>query len=249
MDVQSAAWGTPGSPVQRQPIYLLPLLFDLFVLCAVLSLSVKYDSLWPHGQRSLTGCSPWGFSRQEYWSGLPCPSPGGLPNPGIEPRSPVLQADSWPSEPLGKLSCKNGCTFEPIIFFPLLDLTLALWCEGIFILSWFWETWEGRRMLLQRAQVLRLAPHLTGAGKAQKWGPAEGMSLLATTLWYGVESEWHPGRVKHKLPHFVTLYFVRLHVGSKSLSVLQNYVSSHLVWSACLHSPQTYLLKTWCLKW
>ena len=40
-----------------------------------------------------------GFSRQEYWSGLPCPPPGDLPSPGIEPRSPTLQADSSPSEP------------------------------------------------------------------------------------------------------------------------------------------------------
>ena len=40
-----------------------------------------------------------GFSRQEYWSGLPFPSPGDLPNPGIEPRSPTLQADALPSEP------------------------------------------------------------------------------------------------------------------------------------------------------
>ena len=45
---------------------------------------------------------PWGFSRQEYWSGLPCPPPGDLPNPGIEPRSPALQVDSLPSEPPGK---------------------------------------------------------------------------------------------------------------------------------------------------
>ena len=44
-----------------------------------------------------------GFSRQEYWSGLPFPSPGDLPNPGIEPRSPALQTDTLPSEPLGKL--------------------------------------------------------------------------------------------------------------------------------------------------
>ena len=40
-----------------------------------------------------------GFSRQEYWSGLLFPSPGDLPNPGIEPRSPALQADALPSEP------------------------------------------------------------------------------------------------------------------------------------------------------
>ena len=43
-----------------------------------------------------------GFSRQEYWSGLPLPSPGGLPDPGIEPTSPALQADSLPSELPGK---------------------------------------------------------------------------------------------------------------------------------------------------
>ena len=43
-----------------------------------------------------------GFSRQEYWSGLPCPPPGDLPHPRIEPRSPALQADSLPYEPPGK---------------------------------------------------------------------------------------------------------------------------------------------------
>ena len=41
------------------------------------------------------------FSRQEYWSGLPFPSPGDLPNPGIEPGSPALQADTLSSEPPG----------------------------------------------------------------------------------------------------------------------------------------------------
>ena len=44
-----------------------------------------------------------GFSRQEYWSGLPFPSPGDLPSPGIKPESPALQGDSLPSEPPGKL--------------------------------------------------------------------------------------------------------------------------------------------------
>ena len=46
---------------------------------------------------------PMRFSRQEYWSGLPFPSPGDLPNPGIEPRSPTLQADALPSEPPGDM--------------------------------------------------------------------------------------------------------------------------------------------------
>ena len=44
-----------------------------------------------------------GFSRQDYWSGLPFPSPGDLPDPGIESRSPALQADSLPTELPGKL--------------------------------------------------------------------------------------------------------------------------------------------------
>ena len=43
-----------------------------------------------------------GFSRQEYWSGLSVPSPGDLPNPGIEPESPALQTDALLSEPPGK---------------------------------------------------------------------------------------------------------------------------------------------------
>ena len=43
-----------------------------------------------------------GFSRQEYWSGLPFPSPGDLPNPGIKPGSPALQAGALSSEPPGK---------------------------------------------------------------------------------------------------------------------------------------------------
>ena len=43
-----------------------------------------------------------GFPRQEYWSGLPFPSPGDLPDPGIGPRSPTLQADALTSEPPGK---------------------------------------------------------------------------------------------------------------------------------------------------
>ena len=42
-----------------------------------------------------------GFSRQEYWSGLPFPSPGDLPDPGIEPESPALEADALTSEPQG----------------------------------------------------------------------------------------------------------------------------------------------------
>ena len=59
---------------------------------------------------------PWGFSRQEYRNGLPCPPPGGLPDPRVKPRSPTLQVDSLPAEPpekpkntgVGSLSLLQG---------------------------------------------------------------------------------------------------------------------------------------------
>ena len=50
-----------------------------------------------------------GFSRQEYWTRLPFPSPGDLPNPGIQPRSPALPADSLPTELQGKLFPTKTC--------------------------------------------------------------------------------------------------------------------------------------------
>ena len=58
------------------------------------------------------------FSRPESWSGLPFPSPGDLPNPGIKPRSPAVQADSLPAEPPGckgssKKSDKQGLENTP----------------------------------------------------------------------------------------------------------------------------------------
>ena len=69
--------------------------------CAVLSHSVVSDSVTSWTESSRLHC-PWGFSRLEYWSGLPCPPLGDLPNPEIEPRSPASQADSVLSEPPGK---------------------------------------------------------------------------------------------------------------------------------------------------
>ena len=65
--------------------------------CSALSNSLGVQGLYPARLRC-----PWGLSRQEYWSGLPCSSPGDLPNPGIELRSDTLQADSLLSEPPGK---------------------------------------------------------------------------------------------------------------------------------------------------
>ena len=79
-------------------------LSSMLLISCVLIHSVMSDSLWPHGLQPARLLCPWGFSRQEYWSGMPCPPPGDLPDPGIEPGSPALQADSLPAELPGMLS-------------------------------------------------------------------------------------------------------------------------------------------------
>ena len=69
-------------------------------LCALLLSRVQlFATLWTVAYQAPLSM---GFSRQEYWSGLPFPSPGDLPYPGIEPRSPALEADALTSEPPGK---------------------------------------------------------------------------------------------------------------------------------------------------
>ena len=83
----------------------MPKLIKLYPLNMYLlwfSRSVVSDSFRPHGLQPSRLLCPWGFSRQEYWSGVPLPSSGDLPKPGIEPRSPALLADSLPSKPPGK---------------------------------------------------------------------------------------------------------------------------------------------------
>ena len=70
------------------------------MLCLVAQLYPTLVTAWTVARQALLSMK---FSRQESWSGLPCPPPGGLPKPGIEPRSPELQVDSLPSGPPGKL--------------------------------------------------------------------------------------------------------------------------------------------------
>ena len=71
-----------------------------------------------------------GIPRQEYWSGLPFPSPGNLPYPGIKPRSPALQADSLPTEPAGKPPALVGGTQNKAIF-PFYQLCLFIGCWAV----------------------------------------------------------------------------------------------------------------------
>ena len=72
------------------------------------SYSVMFDSyvtLWTAARQAPLSM---GFSRQEYWAGLPFPSPGDFPDPGIEPRSPTLASGFFTAEPAGKLECMDG---------------------------------------------------------------------------------------------------------------------------------------------
>ena len=80
------------------------LYYSYYVLCLV---TQSYPTLCDPMDSRTRGpptrlLCPWGFSRQKYWTGLPCPLPGNIPNPGIKPRSPTLKADSLSSESLGK---------------------------------------------------------------------------------------------------------------------------------------------------
>ena len=98
---------------------------SLTVLCVALGHSVMSDSFQP--QQPTGFLCPWGFSRQQYWSGLPCPPPEDLPNPGTQPRSPTLQADSLPTEPPGKP--KNAGVGSLSLFqgiFPIQESNLGL---------------------------------------------------------------------------------------------------------------------------
>ena len=115
-DPQPQHW-TRGNYTRRQRQKIRPA-FSLLYELHLKELLWSHSRLWIHTERvkSLSRvwlfAIPWTvayqaplsmeFSRQEYWSGLPFPSPGDLPNPGIEPRSPALQADTLLSEPPGK---------------------------------------------------------------------------------------------------------------------------------------------------
>ena len=81
---------------------------------------------------SMPGSSMWGFSRQEYWRGLPCPLPRDLPNPGIKPRSPTLQAYSLLSESPGKPK-NTGVGSLPLLqwIFPIQG-----WNQGVLHCRW-----------------------------------------------------------------------------------------------------------------
>ena len=104
--------------------------------CAVLCLVTQScpTPCDPTDYSPLGSSVPWGVSRQEYWSRLPCPPLGDLPNPEIKPRSPILQADSLPSELPGKPE-NTGV-------------------DSLFLLQGNFLTWESNWKLLHCKQIL-----------------------------------------------------------------------------------------------
>ena len=88
------------------------------------------NSLWQHGLQPARLLCPWGFSRQEYWSGLPCPLPGDLPKPGMKLRSPALQAAVWATREVHMYLYNHVCIYP-----------LACWSEAmsldLYILYWY----------------------------------------------------------------------------------------------------------------
>ena len=107
------------------------------------------------------GSSVHGLSRQEYWSGLPFPSPGDLPDPGIKPGSPALQADSSPSEHQGRQHRALG------------NLLLRRQAESRRISKLVWEVWAARPSC--RAHILpkRAAEGTTGPKRRVETPPPE----------------------------------------------------------------------------
>ena len=97
--------------------------------CLVTVMSDSFATTWTVARQAPLSM---GFSRQEYWSGLPFSSPGGLTDAGIKPKSPALQADSLPSEPPGKLI--NHCSSAKILNNCRLEVLCHLFnCSALLI--------------------------------------------------------------------------------------------------------------------
>ena len=92
----------------------------IITLILLFSCSVMSRSLRPHALQPTRLLCPWEFSRQEYWSELPFPPPGDLPNPGVEPRFLALQVDSLPSETPGKPKERHSV------------VSSSLWPQGLY---------------------------------------------------------------------------------------------------------------------
>ena len=163
----------------------------------MLSLSVVSDSATPWTVACQAPLSM-EFSKPEHWSGLPCPPPGDLPDPGIKPRSPTLRADSLPAEPpgkpkntgVGRLSLRQG-------IFPTQELNQGLLhCRQIF----YQLSYQGSPSL--RAEVPNLFGTRSQFNERQfHFSMEEGGGTVQTVTQVEVqEVRWVMGRGKGSFP-------------------------------------------------
>ena len=89
------------------------------------------NSLRLHGLQPIRLLCPWGFPRQEYWGGLPCPPPGDLSDPGIELGSPALQAGSLPLSHQGSSNGLAKCQYFTLVVGGLVERALSLESRGV----------------------------------------------------------------------------------------------------------------------
>ena len=128
-----------------------------------------------------------GFSRQEHWSGLPFPSPGNLPHPGIKPRSPALHVDSLPSEPPEKplLHDSSGIFMEASSWKRNWLLTQFFWAPS---LPWRVRSGdetsklpEPSSLIVFRARLANTSTASFSRDEAEEWGFSVSASCDAIT--------------------------------------------------------------------
>ena len=113
------------------------------------------------------------FSRPEYWSEWPFPSPGDLPNPGMKPRSPIMQADSLPSEPPGKPVVAVSKRLNLLLYSYFLDCCKLF--SDILSLHYYNNQYSCFAKLHGRLRTLHQVPKLS---KWQSSAPNLDMMLL-----------------------------------------------------------------------
>ena len=154
---------------------------DLLLLCESLRRVWLFVTLW-----TVTHQAPlsMGFSRQKYWSGLPFPSPRYLPDPGIEPRSPALQADSLSSSAASAAKSLQLCLTlcDPIDVsppgFPIPGILQARTLEWVAIS--FSSAWKWRVKVKSLSCIQLLATPWTAAHQA-----APSMGFFWQEYWSG----------------------------------------------------------------
>ena len=150
---------------------------------------IESERNWSHSVVSNSLLTPWtvayqappsmGFSMQECWSGLSFPSPEDLPNPGIEPRPPAMQADTLPSEPPRKPITKCKSVSVRYYFTPIRLLLLLL------LLSCFSRV----RLCATSEPAAHQAPPSLGFSRQEYWS---GVPLLSPNEEMEPKQKHHP---------------------------------------------------------